>query len=119
LQERYNLLNAVRGRQKFSRLRFDSAKARAKLQGVLARMNEEPSLCSQLLNEPISDLSSHYPSVSSPEDVDFIGGTILGAKGAWLFFAGPSGQHYGVNMSEKIGRFLSEENAQNLFGAIN
>ena len=109
LQERYGLLNAVRTKQKFDRLHFDRAKAKARLDGLLARIHADPSLSSYLVDEPAVDLSSHYPTLHDPESVDFIGGTILGSKGAWLFFSGPSGQHYGVNLSEKIGRFMSEE----------
>jgi len=109
LQERYDLLNAVRSNQKFARLRFDKTKAKARLEGLLARIHADGALSSYVLDEPAVDLSSHYPVLNDPESVDFIGGEILGAKGAWLFFAGPSGQHYGINLSEKVGRFMAEE----------
>ncbi|MCL6088678.1 MAG: DUF2797 domain-containing protein [Candidatus Marsarchaeota archaeon] len=109
LQEKYGLANAVRANQKLNRLHFDKAKARSKLESMLARMREDAALSPYLSDGPITDLSPHYPSVSNPEAVDFIGGRVMGTKGAWLFFEGPSGMSYAVNLHAQVGRFLLPE----------
>lgn len=114
LQEKYSIVGAVRASQKLRRLHFDKEKARLRLQSIIDRLHDDQSLSSNLLNAKIVDLSSHYPQVFNPEEVDFVGGKILGAKGAWLFFEGPSGLHYAVNMHSKEGRFLVSSNP--LFG---
>ena len=106
LQERYDLANAVRANQKLSRLHYDKTKARARLESVLARMRDDPALASYWAGGQITDLSSLYPAVQNPEQVEFVGGSVLGSKGAWLFYEGPSGQHYTINLNAQTGRFL-------------
>ena len=122
LQERYDLANAVRANQKLSRLHYDKAKARARLESVLARLREDAALTSYWAGGEISDLSSLYPAVQNPEQVEFVGGTVLGSKGAWLFYEGPSGQHYTINLHAQTGRFLQtpqETEKNELPGRIN
>ncbi len=102
----HDVAGAVRATQKFKRLQFDQQKARSKLEIALAALRADPKLSSAWCEGEIIDLSSHYPSVSNPELVDFVGGDILGAKSGWLFYAGPSGQHYGVDMHAQSGKFL-------------
>ncbi|MDE1798499.1 MAG: DUF2797 domain-containing protein [Candidatus Micrarchaeota archaeon] len=106
IQNMHDVAGAVRGSQKIKRISFDQGKARAKLEAALASLRTDPKLESNWDESPILDLSPFYPQVSNPEIVDFVGGTVLGAKGGWLFYAGPSGQHYGVDMHEKTGKFL-------------
>ena len=106
LQERYDLVNAVRANQKLSRLHYDKQKARVRLESVLSRMREDPALASCWAGGEITDLSGLYPQVRDPEQVEFVGGKILGSKGAWLFYEGPSGQHYTINLNAQTGRFL-------------
>lgn len=106
LQERYDLANAVRANQKLSRLHYDKSKARARLESVLARLRDDPALASYWAGGEITDLSSLYPSPHDPEVVEFVGGRIFGSKGAWLFYEGPSGQHYAINLNAQTGRFL-------------
>ncbi len=119
LQERYDLVNAVRATQKLARLHFDRKKARTRLESFLARMQADPALSSYWAGGEISDLSSLYPCVCDPERVDFIGGKVLGAKGAWLFFEGPSGAHYTLDAHVQPGRFLRPSRRENeLFGSL-
>ncbi len=106
LQERYDLTNAVRANQKLSRLHYDKAKARSKLESALARMRDDPALASYWAGGEITDLSPLYPQVKNVEQVEFVGGSVLGSKGAWLFYEGPSGQHYTINLHSQAGRFL-------------
>ncbi|VVB57586.1 Uncharacterised protein [uncultured archaeon] len=116
LQERYQLANAVRATQKLARLHYDHAKARARLDSFFSRMREDSALSSYWADGEITDLSPHYPSVSNPEKVDFIGGKVLGAKGAWLFFEGPSGAHYTIDAHAQVGRFVQPaERAEGLW----
>ena len=117
LQERYDLANAVRANQKISRLRYDKAKARSRLESILARMQQDAALSSYWVGEPIADLSHLYPSVNNPEIVEFVGGKVLGSKGAWLFFVGPSGQHYTVNLSAPVGKFMTKLGEETEIGA--
>ena len=106
LQERYELANAVRATQKLARLHYDKQKARARLESFFSRMRGDAALSPYWADGEITDLSPLYPSVSNPERVDFIGGKVLGAKGAWLFFEGPSGAHYTVDAHAPVGRFV-------------
>lgn len=106
LMNRFDVVGAVRATQKIKRVHFDAAKARARLEGTLARIKAEFSSQPAWAEGEVVDLSAHYPRVENPEVVDFVGGEVMGAKGAWLFYAGPSGQHYAVDMHAAVGRFM-------------
>lgn len=106
LQSAYDVVGSVRASQKIRRIQFDREKARSRLQALLGKMRADETLSAYWAESPVADLSPHYPEVLLPELVDFVGGTVLGAKGAWLFYAGPSGQHYAVDMHHKAGHFL-------------
>lgn len=109
LQSLYDVVGAVKVAQKIKRLQFDSSKARQKISSIASEINENPSFSNFLTGDKLVDLSSSYSKISNPEIVDFIGGKILGAKGQWLFFEGPSNLHYGINMNQQVGRFLVEK----------
>lgn len=112
LQHTFDLANSVMMRQKITRLKFDRQKAEARLSGILERVKSNPAFAPHLYGDArVHDLSKHYPKVENPEIVDFIGGEILGTKSDWLFFEGPSGQHYASNMRRQIGRFATEPEA--------
>lgn len=106
LQQTFDLANAVMMRQKITRLRFDRAKAQQKLERIITQVKANPAFSQNLYPDmSILDLAEHYPKVENPETVDFIGGEVLGAKSDWLFFEGPSGLRYAINMRQQIGRF--------------
>jgi hypothetical protein len=109
LHSLYDVVGSVRIEQKIKRLKFDSSKARERISSIANEIISNPSLSGFVCAEKLADLSSHYPKISNPEIVDFVGGSILGAKGQWLFFEGPSDLHYGINMSRQIGKFFSEQ----------
>ncbi|MFH1095214.1 MAG: DUF2797 domain-containing protein [Candidatus Micrarchaeota archaeon] len=109
LQNSLDVVGAVRGTQKFKRLHFEREKAKAKLARAVQAIQSDVKFDSYRAECQITELAAHYPAVSNPEPVDFVGGRILGAKGAWLFFEGPSGQHYGVDMHSQVGHFVQEK----------
>jgi hypothetical protein len=109
LHSMFDLTQAVRVNQKIKRLQFDKEKALARLTDYFEQVRRNDSISPYLTDEKIEDLSSFYPNVFNPEPVDFVGGKVLGAKGQLLLFEGPTGQHYAVNMSAQVGRFLEEK----------
>lgn len=106
LQERFQVVGAIRASQKIRRIQFDKQKAQSRLQSMVNQVKADHSLCEFLADCNVVDMAERYPQISSPEIVDYIGGDILGAKGAWLFYAGPSGQHYAVDLHLKVGHFM-------------
>ncbi len=109
LQSSLDVVGAVRASQKFKRLHFDKAKAKAKLAKTIQIVQSDLKFDSYRAECEVKDMLGHYPAVSNPEPVDFVGGKILGAKGAWLFFEGPSGQHYGSDMHMQVGHFIEKK----------
>lgn len=110
LHSMFDLTQAVRVTQKLKRLQFDKTKAKDRLQGFLDELNQKESFTPFMLDEKIEDLSTNYPELKNPEKADYINGKILGAKGQLLFYEGPTGLHYAVNMSSQISRFIEEQN---------
>jgi len=115
LQNLFGFRNSVQARQKISRISFDSKKARETLEAAAQKVLASPQVESYLTGEKITDLSAYYPKVSNPEAVDYVQGKVLGAKGHWLFFEGPSGLHYTCNINAHIGKFLAEKKNGGLF----
>ncbi|MFH1306061.1 MAG: hypothetical protein ABIH83_00185 [Candidatus Micrarchaeota archaeon] len=81
----------------------------------MEKIRNHPSIEQFWIGEKLIDLSKYYPKLSNPEITQFVGGKILGAKGQFLFYQGPSGLHYGVNMNQKIGNFIMERKNGGLF----
>ena len=113
---KFHFASAVRASQKIKRMQFDLGEAKEKLQLAANEVLSAPQTEQFRTDEKIVDMSKFYPKISKFEKSDFVGGKILGAKGQWLFYEGPSGQHYSANMSSQISRFLQEkENNGGLF----
>jgi len=113
---KFHFTSAVRASQKIKRINFDSKKAKEKLQQAADEVLCAPQTEQFRTDEKIVDLSEFYPKIKSLEKSDFVGGKILGAKGQWLFYENPSGQHYASNINSQISRFLQErENSGDLF----